>query len=47
MQLRSVRCEPEVDDEYEDRKAPWRPAIMMRLPWEREKWAIRFLDAEK
>lgn len=47
VQLRSVRRTPDVDDEHEDRKATWRPALMMRLPWEREKWGVRYLDADK
>lgn len=41
--LRSVRIKAEL---FTVKLAPWRPALKMRLPWEREKWAVRLLDVE-
>lgn len=38
IQLRTVQCE---NDEDEDN---YRPVLMMRLPWELDRWAVRYLD---
>ena len=43
VQLRSVRTEP---DEYGEGGTKWRPALMVRLPWELDRWAVRYLDLE-
>lgn len=43
VQLRSVRKGADKND-YDSKPGKWRPALMVRLPWERDKWAVRFLD---
>lgn len=39
VDLRSVRNSGDDSDEASE----WRPALMMRLPWERDKWAVKYL----
>lgn len=42
VQLRSVRESGDDDQEA----GPWRPALMMRMPWERDRFAVRYLDCK-